>query len=251
MKNLIYLVLPILFATTCNTKQLAINSKSSTTNNTSQQDSALQAYNSQKHRFKVELCKLYYNDQHVRLDTIYHFEKMFGKNHETDSIGSFIYKDLPLSFQSHQIRYNKDSITRMVERLSIRLSHSPAYQHNIDIGATHRNNRLDSIAHASPVLNGYLLIDGQLVHSNSTLEEINASRKTNGLPLFRTLLGDITDQIVSYSESYCNPGYKVGPKDYNITFVGLYFGESSDYFEHKEDYHRTKLRRLYYLYDFY
>ncbi len=242
MKYLFYIT--IILVTTCNNKQLTNNTKQTSI---SQQDSALKAYKAQKHRFKVELCKLYYNGQQVRLDTIHHFEKMFGKNHETDSIGSFIYKNIPLTFQSHQIRYNKDSITRMVERLSIRLSHSPAYQHNIDIGATHRNSRLDSIAHASPVLKGYMLIDGQLVHSNSTLEEINAYRKNQGLPLFKSFLGDILDQIIGYGSNYCEPEFSKEPERFT-TFLGIYYGESSDYFEHKEDYHRTEIRGLNYSY---
>ncbi|GEM_PF-4178109 len=244
MKYLIYILLPILFASTCTRKQLAVTHKQSATNSISKQDSALQAYKAQKHRFKVKLCKLYYNDQQVRLDSLHNFEKIFGKNYTANEIG--FYKDVPLSFQWKNKSY-EDTINRFVYRLSIRLSHSPSYQHNIDIGATHRNNRIDSIAHASPVLKGYMLIDGQLVHANSTLEEINTYRKEQGLSLFRTFLGDILDQIIGYGNNYCDPEFKKEPERFT-TFLHFYFDESSDYFEHKPGYRRTSILNFGYAY---
>ncbi len=248
MKYLPYIIICLLVASACKTstpskQKLAINKQLTIAS----KDSALQAYKSQKHRFKVELCKLYYNDQHIRLDSIHLVEKIFGNNH-VKNIGNFYYKDVPLSFLSHQIRYSKDSITRMVERLYIRFGHSTEYQENIDQGYPSLNSREDSIINASPVLKGYILIDGQLVHSNSTLEEINAYRKQHKLPLFKTFLGDVLDQIIGYGSNYCNPKLRNEPERYT-TFVSLYFDESSNYHEHKPDYHRTNILGFHYSYE--
>ena len=167
--------------------------------NKNTQDSAMQAYLAQEHRFEFKDYKMYYNGQLIKADSVKNIVKIFGK---PDNAEELTYTDKPLSLSAkHKTEmfdengnwlfendgkiypyttefknlyhnggrtlYKKDSegnLIGVVDRFSIQMA---PHQNPLKYGdPPPRTKALMSI----PPLNGYVLINGILVNKNTQLQ---------------------------------------------------------------------------------
>ena len=116
----------------------------------------------------------------------------------------------------------------MVYSIAIKLSHNTEVQRDIDNG--YEIKKRDSMKFHRPILNGYLLIDGQLVDKNTKIKDFNKIRKEDDLPLYTPFLG-IANPGVTFGYSYCQPAYNAR----GTSEVTLYYNEENQF----ETNHRT------------
>ena len=209
---------------------------------------ALESYKAQEHRFEIKACKLYYNEQHVVLDSLHLFEKVMGSNYSSDD--DDYYNDKPISFQTKWLgkMYNLDETNgldnrpRMVYSISIKLSDDTEFLKNRKEGYTSRLKQRDSLFYNLPTLEGYVLIDGQLINANTKIKDFNKNRKNNKLPLYTPLLGMAISQGIWYGQSYCKPAYNgVG-----LTEITLFYNDEN-YLE--KNYKVTTIKEVRYNYE--
>ena len=173
---------------------------------------AIAAYQAQEHRFEIKACKLFYNEQHVVLDSLHLFEKVMGSNYSSDDD---YYKDKPISFQTKNLgkrpNLNEtngiDNRPRMVASIAIKLSDDTEVLKDIADGYESMVSEREAAFINLPTLEGYVLIDGQLINANTKIKDFNKDRKNNKLPLYTPLLGMAISQGITYGKSYCLPAY--------------------------------------------
>jgi hypothetical protein len=208
---------------------------------------AIAAYQAQEHRFEIKACKLYYNEQHVVLDSLHLFEKVMGSNYSSDD--DDYYKDKPISFQAKWLgkmlnldeTNGLDNRPRMVYSIAIKLSDDTEFLKNRKEGYTSRLKQRDSLFYNLPTLEGYVLIDGQLINANTKIKDFNQDRKNNKLPLYTPLLGMAISQGITYGKSYCLPAYN----SIGYTHVTLLYNDEN-YLE--KDYQVTTIKEVRYNY---
>ena len=134
---------------------------------------AMDTYLSQEHRFEIRGCQLFYNDQHVVLDSIKTFERIMGDNYNSvDYIQNF-YFDKPVEFYIKACKVSEGENRPCIGRLNILMSHKEGVRYDL-------SDSYDSIMSLRPALNGYILFDGVLVDANTKVEDLNRQLKANG-----------------------------------------------------------------------
>ncbi|MGB6150978.1 MAG: hypothetical protein WBG48_03215 [Pricia sp.] len=187
-------------------------------------EASMAAYRAQKHRFEVKTCKLYYNEQQVVLDSLHLFEKVMGSDH----IGEFdyYYREKPLSFRTKRVKFGDPR--EIVMDVAIKLSPNAEVQRDLDMNFDIKKR--DSMNYARPVLDGYLLIDGQLVNADTKIEDFNKKRAEEDLRPFTTFLS-IRNPGVIYGLRSCIPAYNA----IATTEVTLFYNDENAF----EPNHRT------------
>ncbi|MBO0593620.1 hypothetical protein I2486_19655 [Cellulophaga sp. E16_2] len=208
---------------------------------------AIAAYQAQEHRFEIKACKLFYNEQHVVLDSLHLFEKVMGSNYSSDDD---YYKDKPISFQTKNLgkrpNLNEtngiDNRPRMVASIAIKLSDDTEVLKDIADGYESMVSEREAAFINLPTLEGYVLIDGQLINANTKIKDFNQDRKNNKLPLFTSFLGQKRSQGIWYGQSYCKPAYNgVG-----LTEITLFYNDEN-YLE--KNYQVTTIKEVRYNYE--
>ncbi|WP_165748349.1 hypothetical protein [Cellulophaga sp. Z1A5H] len=208
---------------------------------------AIAAYQAQEHRFEIKACKLFYNEQHVVLDSLHLFEKVMGNSFKGRI--EYFYNDKPISFQARRLgdipnldeTNGLDNRPRMVYSIAIKLSDDTEFLKNRKEGYTSRLKLRDSSFYNLPTLEGYVLIDGQLINTNTKIKDFNQNRKNNKLPLYTPLLGMAISQGITYGKSYCLPAYN----SIGYTNVTLLYNDQN-YLE--KDYQVTTIKEVRYNY---
>lgn len=249
MKFLLYILL-IWANIACNGQE-----KSSTQKHGNTKNSADQAYKDQKHHFEFDAYKMSYNGSSLRLGTIANAVKIFGKsdteNHdyiyynnpinfrasimpERDQNGKEVFeyngKKYPFSDEDGIIKNNwvlyktngKDLYIRdkngiqVGDVLSYRLWMSP-YEITSYIPT-----KQDSINAKIPALNGYIKINGQLIHQSISKKELQA--KLYPLPEGGQLTGMLGDPVLIYDlgKNYKNFDPNMDPNDTRV-FIDIVF----------------------------
>lgn len=215
------------------------NPKSNTQKDTARTEKmaqeAMAAYRAQKHRFEVKTCKLYYNEQQVVLDSLHLFEKVMGSDY-VYNLG-YYYSDKPVRFQAKVL--DKDKNLELVYSIAVKLSNNSETERDLDMNFDIKKR--DSMNYALPVLDGYLLIDGQLVNADTKIEDFNKKRAEKNLPLYSALLGMSRSQGITFFNTYCEPAYNA--KSY--TNVTLLYNEENLF---ENDYRTTTIWELRYNY---
>ena len=208
---------------------------------------ALESYKAQEHRFEIKACKLYYNEQHVVLDSLHLFEKVMGSNYSSDD--DDYYNDKPISFQTKNLgkrpNLNEtngiDNRPRMVASIAIKLSDDTEVLKDIADGYESMVSEREAAFINLPTLEGYVLIDGQFINANTKIKDFNKDRKNNKLPLYTPLLGMAISQGITYGKSYCLPAYN----SIGYTNVTLLYNDEN-YLE--KDYKVTTIKEVRYNY---
>src|SRR5690606_1236070 len=173
---------------------------------------AMETYRSQEHRFEIRGCQLFYNDQHVVLDSIKTFERIMGDNYNSvDYIQNF-YFDKPVEFYIKACKVSEGEYRPCIERLSILMSHKEKYDLNYS---------WDSVNSLMPSLEGYILYDGVLVDEDTRIEDLNEQLKAKGKHMLSTALST-HNQGIAYECEGCSPG----PNCTGLTYISLFYNES-------------------------
>ncbi|MCL5247268.1 hypothetical protein M4I21_15705 [Cellulophaga sp. 20_2_10] len=208
---------------------------------------ALKSYKAQEHRFEIKACKLYYNEQHVVLDSLHLFEKVMGDSFKGRI--TYFYDDKPISFKArrlgdiHNLEETNgiDNRPRMVASIAIKLSDDTEVLKDIADGYESMVSEREAAFINLPTLEGYVLIDGQLINANTKIKDFNKDRKNNKLPLYTPLLGMAISQGITYGKSYCLPAYN----SIGYTNVTLLYNDEN-YLE--KDYQVTTIKEVRYNY---
>src|SRR5690606_4473723 len=126
----------------------------------------MEAYRAQEHRFEIRGCQLFYNEQHVVLDSIEAFERMFGSNSNHDSFWRRYYTDKPIIVYLKTCKVSEGEYRPCIQRLNILMSHKEGVRYDL-------SDSYDSIMSLRPALEGYILFDGVLVDANTRVEDLN------------------------------------------------------------------------------
>ena len=153
-KYLSYLLIIGLF-TQCNGQTKKNNMKNNNIEN------QIKHFNNQQHRLEFKEEKLFYNNQHVKLDqNMAYYEAIFGKDYLVNDRGRIIdYKNLPVSM-------NK-GIDDQVDNIRIEL-----YYYNQEM----LNHKSDNETWGFPpkiLDNDYMLIDGVPLNKDTDIEVFN------------------------------------------------------------------------------
>ncbi|MDO6676168.1 hypothetical protein Q4517_11490 [Tenacibaculum sp. 1_MG-2023] len=121
----------------------------------------LKHFNNQQHRLEFREEKLFYNNQHVKLDqNMAYYEAIFGKDYDTKRYGTIIrYKNLPISMNK-----GADDI---IDNIRIEL-----YYYNQEM----LNHKSDNETWGFPpkiLDNDYMLIDGVPLNKETDIEAFN------------------------------------------------------------------------------
>ncbi|MDO6676169.1 hypothetical protein Q4517_11495 [Tenacibaculum sp. 1_MG-2023] len=121
----------------------------------------LKHFNNQQHRLEFKEEKLFYNNQHVKLDqNMAYYEAIFGKDYDTKRYGTIIrYKNLPISMNK-----GADDI---IDNIHIEL-----YYYNQEM----LNHKSDNETWGFPpkiLDNDYMLIDGVPLNKDTDIEVFN------------------------------------------------------------------------------
>ena len=251
MKFLLYILL-IWVNIACNGQE-----KSSTPKHGNTKNSAEQAYKDQKHHFELDAYKMSYNGSSIRLGTIANAVKIFGlpdygnkdliytqnsinilahAENKLDKYGNYLVivngKEFPINdAKGHRIEKNwrsyidnngedvylKDKNGILVgDVLSYRLWMSP-YEITSYIPT-----KQDSINAKIPALNGYIKINGQLIHQSISKKELQA--KLYPLPQGGQLTGMLGDPVLIYDlgKNYKNFDPNMDPNDTRV-FIDIVF----------------------------
>ena len=173
---------------------------------------AMATYRAQDHRFEIRGCQLFYNEQHVVLDSLHNIEDIFGKNYNTDGYSHKYYTDKPVDFYIEACKVSEGEFRACVERLNILMSHKKGIRYDL-------SDSYDSIMSVRPALEGYILFDGVLVDANTRIEDLNRQLEATGKYTLGNGLGMTNSPAISYTESAC-------PQSRNcegLTFVNLHY----------------------------
>ena len=173
----------------------------------------MNAYRSQEHRFEIRGCQLFYNEQHVVLDSLHNFEKIFGNNYNTEGYKQKYFTDKPIEFYIKACKVSEGEYRPCIERLSILMSHKEKYDLNYS---------WDSVNSLMPSLEGYILYDGVLVDEDTRIEDLNEQLKAKGKHMLSTALST-HNQGIAYECGGCSPG----PNCTGLTYISLFYNESS------------------------
>ena len=177
----------------------------------------MNAYRSQEHRFEIRGCQLFYNDQHVVLDSIKTFERIMGDNYNSvDYIQNF-YFDKPVEFYIKACKVSEGENRPCIGRLNILMSHKEGVRYDL-------SDSYDSIMSLRPALEGYILFDGVLVDANTRIEDLNRQLEANGKYTLGGALGMSNSPGISYTESACG----INKNCDGLTFVSFYYYENTD-----------------------
>src|SRR5690606_1483998 len=175
---------------------------------------AMEVYLAQEHRFEIRGCQLFYNEQHVVLDSLHNFEKIFGEDYNSVNFIHKFYSDKPVEI--HLKGYaNAGGLD--VDRINILMSHKEGVRYNL-------SDSHDSIMSLRPALDGYILFDGVLVDANTKVEDLNSQLKANGKYTLGSSWGNQASQAIRYG-SGCVPAYNC--VDPCLTVVKLYYYEDN------------------------
>ena len=251
MKFLLYILL-IWTNIACNGQE-----KSSTPKYEKTKDTAEQVYKKQKHHFEFDAHKMSYNGTSLKLGTIANAVKIFGlpdygnkdliytqnsinilahAENKLDKYGNYLVivngKEFPINdAKGHRIEKNwrsyidnngedvylKDKNGILVgDVLSYRLWMSPYEITN------YIPKKQDSINAKIPALNGYIKINGQLIHQSISKKELQA--KLYQLPQGGQLTGMLGDPVLIYDlgKNYKNFDPNMDPNDTRV-FIDIVF----------------------------
>ena len=251
MKFLLYILL-IWTNIACNGQE-----KSSTPKHEKTKDSAEQDYKNQKHHFEFDAYKMSYNGSSIRLGTIANAVKIFGKPN-SDYSDDFIYYNNPINIMvssEQKGTYGHAIIEYKGKEYPVSDSNSKTIEENWDLyknkgGAIARvrdrngilvgdvlsyrlwmspyeitsyiPKKQDSINAKIPALNGYIKINGQLIHQSISKKELQA--KLYPLPQGGQLTGMLGDPVLIYDlgKNYKNFDPNMDPNDTRV-FIDIVF----------------------------
>ena len=251
MKFLLYILL-IWTNIACNGQE-----KSSTPKHENTKDSAEQAYKNQKHHFEFDTYKMSYNGSSLKLGTIANAVKIFGKPY-TD-YPDLIYYNNPINILPNDItkmdkngygiiEYKGKEYSLMNSKGEIIPEIWDIYMEKGGVDAKERDKsgiligdvlsyrlwmspyeitnyipkKQDSINAKIPALNGYIKINGQLIHQSISKKELQA--KLYPLPQGGQLTGMLGDPVLIYDlgKNYKNFDPNMDPNDTRV-FIDIVF----------------------------
>ncbi len=231
----------LLLISSCNSGDVLTTKPQKTKRVKSERDLAIEQYEKQEHRFRIEGCKLYYNDKQVILDPD-SFSGMFGHNYELYYNGRAFYRDYPI----YIIGLAEENKILDVERMGIKITDSFRYDFYMSEPSTPELiSNFDTCYHKVPELEGYVMIDGFLVDKNTKIEDVNASRDDYGLRKFSPFMGSESLQTITYGSGNCTPGaWNYRPSYYTI--INIIYNMSTIYKD--LDYYSTTVQDIQYNY---
>ena len=252
MKFLLYILL-IWTNIACNGQE-----KSSIPKYEKTKDTAEQAYKKQKYRLEFDTYKMVYNDKPVKLGSMAEMINYLGKQDFVD-YGDIIYYNTPINPSVHiQQKLDKNNNPLVLvgnKELPIRDSSGKTIEKNFDLFiesgsviaplldkngnlvgevytyriwmSPYENSSLvmsksDSAKIKMPAVNGYIKINGQLIHQSISKKELQA--KLYPLPEGGQLTGMLGDPVLIYDlgKNYKNFDPNMDPNDTRV-FIDIVF----------------------------